>query len=200
MTRLQAADRFWRMTPPTPYFIGNEAEHTFANWAIDQGWSVTKRGWPDYFCRRESEVMCVEVKCSDGLSHEQRRTAEDLTAHGIPTYVWWMQNRELEPISDLTELLTAEDIRLLDASRRLATDLRIERQRRDDLQRQVRKLTERLATLRSDRQTEQDALERIVDDLGYLLRQVQDHQRGHYTARMKVLLKRYNELTWQEQQ
>ena len=46
----------------TYYDVGNREEAEFAAWATSQGWSATKRAWPDFICRRNGEVMCVEVK------------------------------------------------------------------------------------------------------------------------------------------
>src|ERR1039457_2550031 len=40
----------------------NKTEEKFSVRAVAKGWSVTKRGWPDYLCWRGDEVMCVEVK------------------------------------------------------------------------------------------------------------------------------------------
>ncbi len=64
-------------------------EADFAAWAIAEGWKVTKRGWPDFICRRSGEVMAVEVKGgNDGLSSPQHAAICDLRALGMPTYVW----------------------------------------------------------------------------------------------------------------
>ena len=40
----------------------NVAEYAFRKQASAEGWEVTKRGWPDFFCRKGDRVMCVEVK------------------------------------------------------------------------------------------------------------------------------------------
>jgi hypothetical protein len=58
---------------PFEYADGNRAELLFVEWAEKQGWQVTKRGWPDFICRRGAELMCVEVEDgSDYLSAWQR--------------------------------------------------------------------------------------------------------------------------------
>ena len=70
-----------------PRYIGYEAR--FAEWATSQGWDVTKRGWPDFICRRDGALMAVEVKGgADELSPEQIDTLDDLSAAGLPTYVY----------------------------------------------------------------------------------------------------------------
>lgn len=64
-------------------------EREFAAKMLAEGWDVTKRGWPDFLCRRNGELMAVEVKGPrDGLSRQQWETITDLRAAGIPTYVW----------------------------------------------------------------------------------------------------------------
>lgn len=68
-------------------FRGYEA--AFAEWAESNGWDVTKRGWPDFICRRDGATMAVEVKGgNDDLKPEQIDTLNDLSAAGIPTFVY----------------------------------------------------------------------------------------------------------------
>ena len=66
----------------------NKTEAEFERKAALDGWIVTKRGWPDFICRRGLEVMAVEVKESDWLSAEQEATMKDLYVVGIKTLVW----------------------------------------------------------------------------------------------------------------
>jgi hypothetical protein len=76
-------------TAPKPEtFMGNQAEAQFARWAQEQGWKVTKRGWPDFICRRGVERMAVEVKHTDDLSEPQRAAIIDLSAGPLPCFVW----------------------------------------------------------------------------------------------------------------
>lgn len=79
----------------TPYYpVGsvtrpNVIEQQFRELAEAEGWDVTKRGWPDFLCRRNGELMAVEVKGPhDGLSAEQYEAISDLRRAGIPTFVW----------------------------------------------------------------------------------------------------------------
>lgn len=64
-------------------------EAEFVAKMLAEGWEVTKRGWPDFICRRNGELMYVEVKGpTDGLSSQQYAAISDLRRAGIPTYIW----------------------------------------------------------------------------------------------------------------
>lgn len=68
---------------------GSMAERAFAAWARSEGWTVTKRGWPDFMCRRNGQVMAVEVKTGqDVVSADQSETIADLRAAGLPVWIW----------------------------------------------------------------------------------------------------------------
>lgn len=48
------------------------------------GWKVTKRGYPDFFCWKGSEIMFVECKPTKHQpSKNQKRIMNVLRAHGI---------------------------------------------------------------------------------------------------------------------
>lgn len=65
------------------------SENAFRQWAEDQGWKTTKRGWPDFLCRRDGALMVVEVKAGpDVLRAEQVQALRDLHAAGIATFIW----------------------------------------------------------------------------------------------------------------
>jgi hypothetical protein len=84
---IDARARKVRVAPPPPRYIGYEA--MFAEWAESQGWDVTKRGWPDFMCRRNGALMVVEVKGgSDDITPEQIASLDFLSDAGIPTYVY----------------------------------------------------------------------------------------------------------------
>jgi hypothetical protein len=69
--------------------MASPAEQAFREWAAAQGWLTTKRGWPDFICRRDGAVMAVEVKDgNDGLSFEQHQALTNLHILGMPTFVW----------------------------------------------------------------------------------------------------------------
>jgi Holliday junction resolvase len=40
----------------------NNAERAFVEKAKSEGWNISKRGWPDFFCEKDGRFMCVEVK------------------------------------------------------------------------------------------------------------------------------------------
>lgn len=70
----------------------NDAESAFFLAAKDRGWTITKRGWPDFFCFNELEgkVAAVEVKptSSRPLKHEQEMVMMLLARHGIACFKW----------------------------------------------------------------------------------------------------------------
>ena len=54
------------------------------------GWNVMHRGWPDFFCTRDGELCCVEVK-PNARTHAgryQNAILHELASRGIPCYVW----------------------------------------------------------------------------------------------------------------
>ena len=72
----------------------NDAERTFEERAISEGWRVTKKGWPDFLCRKDGRVIAVEVKRlspktgrRQALRREQLHTLEWLQGLGAEVYV-----------------------------------------------------------------------------------------------------------------
>lgn len=55
-----------------------------------QGWTVTKKGWPDFACYKDKRLIVVEVKANRGrrLKREQIRLMTQLAAHGIDCFRW----------------------------------------------------------------------------------------------------------------
>lgn len=68
----------------------NEAENACFMELSALGWTATKRGWPDFFCVRNGEIMAVEVKPRKGhpLKANQAVIMGLLSDHGIPCYLW----------------------------------------------------------------------------------------------------------------
>jgi len=69
----------------------NEAEGLFWDKVKEDGWEVTKRGWPDFFCTRQNgDLMLVEVKAHRGrrLKHHQIKVLKILGSYGVPCYRW----------------------------------------------------------------------------------------------------------------
>lgn len=68
----------------------NIAEGQFYDLAVEKGWDITNRGWPDFFLEKDGQLICVEVKPSQNsnLRSPQRRIMSALSAYGIPCYMW----------------------------------------------------------------------------------------------------------------
>jgi hypothetical protein len=68
----------------------NDAERRFVELASSEGWTVTKRGWPDFVCFRGDEVRVVEVKpyANSQPKAMQSKVIALLRAHGICALVW----------------------------------------------------------------------------------------------------------------
>ena len=73
----------------------NPAEAQFHKAAVDAGYTVTKRGWPDFFCIRDSKICLVEVKPDSkitrkpqGLKRDQELVLRHLASFGVPCYRW----------------------------------------------------------------------------------------------------------------
>jgi hypothetical protein len=62
----------------------NDNEKIVANHLRSLGYRVTNRGWPDFFCERNGELMAVEVKAgSDQLRDDQRTIHALLRKAGV---------------------------------------------------------------------------------------------------------------------
>ncbi len=55
-----------------------------------EGWKVVHKGWPDFTCVRNGEIMFVEVKGYRGemLRKEQHYILTNLAKLGLPCYKW----------------------------------------------------------------------------------------------------------------
>lgn len=73
-----------------PRSLKNPSERAFVEWAKSQGWEVTKRGWPDFFCQNAKGIMGVEVKQHgySSLAPAQWKVMEALQAYGVPVFKW----------------------------------------------------------------------------------------------------------------
>jgi hypothetical protein len=79
----------------------NEGEYAFRDFAIEQGFSYSKRGWPDFFCTdKNGNIFVVEVKptARRNLKPEQLTVLKALSAAGIPAFRWSPDHAELEPV------------------------------------------------------------------------------------------------------
>jgi hypothetical protein len=71
----------------------NVPEDLFSIEMMDEGWIVSKKGWPDFACwHPDGRFMAVEVKPPRGslatLKREQERLMMELERFGIECFVW----------------------------------------------------------------------------------------------------------------
>lgn len=66
----------------------NEAEGELYDLMIEQGWKVTKRGWPDFFCWTDERFILVEVKREKGVALKayQEMVMASLAELGVECY------------------------------------------------------------------------------------------------------------------
>ena len=79
----------------------NEPEATFFDYATQQGWVATKRGWPDFICYKDGRVLLVEVKQKTGLAlrEEQAKLLQYLISAGIPCACWSPESGLYHPLT-----------------------------------------------------------------------------------------------------
>ena len=67
------------------------AELNFKDIYTKRGYTVTKKGWPDFICTKANEIMTVEVKPNKKQhpTNEQKFIIQFLCSLGIPTYVYY---------------------------------------------------------------------------------------------------------------
>ena len=68
----------------------NAAEAALFDLMEADGWKVTKRGWPDFFCVRGGEICAVEVKPrkDQPLKRNQLAVMGMLSAKGVRCFKW----------------------------------------------------------------------------------------------------------------
>lgn len=68
----------------------NRAEGQFFEEAQREGWIITKRGWPDFFCMLNGKVALIEVKpyADRELKREQYVVMRALAGYGVPCFRW----------------------------------------------------------------------------------------------------------------
>ena len=73
------------------YTYKNPSENKFAEWARQQGFQITKRGWPDFFCWDDNgKFALVEVKRNPNttLKKCQSHIMTYLSKYNVPCYKW----------------------------------------------------------------------------------------------------------------
>ena len=70
--------------------IRNEAERMFFDLATQKGWTVTKKGYPDFICYKGGLMMLVEVKKkgTHRLKYAQHRFMNEMKIRGLKCYKW----------------------------------------------------------------------------------------------------------------
>jgi len=70
--------------------LKNPAERQLFEKLTEEGWYVTKRGWPDFVCFKEDDLILIEVKPrrSHHLKKEQYRLMVALVKLGIRCFRW----------------------------------------------------------------------------------------------------------------
>lgn len=68
----------------------NPAEAQLYDYISGKGWTVVRKGYPDFFCVKDNKIMCVEVKprAADPLKTNQLKILQLLAAYGVPCYKW----------------------------------------------------------------------------------------------------------------
>ena len=69
---------------------GNRDEKLLWSKLQDEGWSVLRKGWPDFFCYKDDNIMLIEVKPSRNhrLKSEQLEILLRLAEKGLSCYRW----------------------------------------------------------------------------------------------------------------
>lgn len=74
---------------PSRLRIASHAEAAFCRQAMQNGWTVRKRGWPDFLIEQEGRLYAVEVKRdAPVLKREQAEVMELLERAGVRCLVW----------------------------------------------------------------------------------------------------------------
>ena len=72
----------------------NEAERRCYLKLQKEGWVISKRGWPDFFCMRDGKIIVVEVKRSNQkyLRAHQYEVMQALSGFGVECFLWTPAN------------------------------------------------------------------------------------------------------------
>lgn len=68
----------------------NKTERQLLDLMQDNGWELTKKGWPDFACFKDGKLILIEVKPkrSHKLKYWQRRIMLELIKHDVKCYRW----------------------------------------------------------------------------------------------------------------
>jgi Holliday junction resolvase len=75
----------------------NKAEQAFAVAAMENGWMVTKSGYPDFICYKGNDIILVEVKPSQRarLKISQQKFMNSMSKFGVKCYKWYPERNWL---------------------------------------------------------------------------------------------------------
>jgi hypothetical protein len=195
--------------PPVVYATGSRAEWLFTEWAQARGWWVTKRGWPDFICRRDGELMCVEVKDgADTFSEYQRLTVVDLAARGVPVFEWrppdcWApdcwdpEDGQLRPVSEVQHLMTAEQVEVFTAADKAVREARnaqlLAESRCGKAENRAEGRMALVKAARAESARLREDNDRLRADAVYLVRRILDCPSRYFSKRLLALMRRYGE-------
>lgn len=79
----------------------NRAEAYAFHKLLSKGYTVLKRGWPDFLVLAGDELLLIEVKGpGDEVRPSQRVVLEALARKGLNVYIYWESVGICEPIGD----------------------------------------------------------------------------------------------------
>lgn len=74
---------------PSRLRIASATEAEFCRAALKAGWTVQKRGWPDFLLTRNGDLCAVEVKRNgQGPKRDQEIVMAALESKSIKCYIW----------------------------------------------------------------------------------------------------------------
>ncbi len=94
---------------------------------VKAGWHITKRGWPDFLCRKEGRLVAVEVKSkrTHKLKEEQKAVMLLLKSQGIECYRWTPAG--FEPVTEVMDSIETEVSRRVLIPRRASKRRKLQR-------------------------------------------------------------------------
>ena len=68
----------------------NQTEQKLKEILVGQGWNVIRKGWPDFACIKDGEMIFIEAKSYRGemLKKEQHYILTNLAKQGLECYKW----------------------------------------------------------------------------------------------------------------
>lgn len=88
--------------------FSNDTEALLYEQLTQKGWKILKKGWPDFACIKDGELMLIEVKPkrSHSLKKEQLQMLLIFAEHGIKS-CRWTPDRGLEMVTAEMRIETA---------------------------------------------------------------------------------------------